>query len=510
MTFEKIQSNLESNRAQELEDIILPAIQKIVEQVRDTDAGKADIGPRFENPKELYSILKLDDPKIFDKPLQGKPNDVVAVFDSILKNSVNTWHPGFMDKLYASTNPIGLLSDILLSTLNTNSHVFTVSPALTIIERFVSRKYANLFGFTDANAGGLTFSGGSWSNITSLHMARSILFPETKLSGNSNKNFVVFTSVHSHYSVEKACILLGLGADAMVKIPVDSNGRMKVDILENKIVEAINSGKTPLYINGTAGTTVFGSYDPFEEISVVAKKYKLWFHIDGSWGGNSIFSETKRKYLKGSHLADSITSNPHKMLGVPTTCSFLLVPNERVFQQANSLAAPYLFHNTREEDENFDLADGTMGCGRRADSLKFYLGWLYYGTEGYAKRVDHAYAIGEYFAKKINKIPGFHLISDIPPPCLQICFYYNPKLKSETLKFEDIEGSDYTKTTRYIATKLHSTGKFLVDYAPNPDDALTGNNRGEFFRVVFNSPIINSDIIDNLIDDIINIGSELQ
>ncbi|GMF82443.1 unnamed protein product [[Candida] boidinii] len=122
MTIEKIQSFLESNRAQELEDIILPAIQKIVEQVKDTDAGKADIGPRFQNPKELYSILKLDDPKIFDKPLQGKPDDVVAVFDSILKNSVNTWHPGFMDKLYASTNPIGLLSDILLSALNTNSH----------------------------------------------------------------------------------------------------------------------------------------------------------------------------------------------------------------------------------------------------------------------------------------------------------------------------------------------------------------------------------------------------
>jgi hypothetical protein len=38
----------------------------------------------------------------------------------VLKYSVNTWNSGFMDKLYASTDPVGIASDLLLGVLNTN------------------------------------------------------------------------------------------------------------------------------------------------------------------------------------------------------------------------------------------------------------------------------------------------------------------------------------------------------------------------------------------------------
>jgi hypothetical protein len=38
----------------------------------------------------------------------------------ILKYSVNTWDQGFLDKLYASTNAVGVVSELILSVLNTN------------------------------------------------------------------------------------------------------------------------------------------------------------------------------------------------------------------------------------------------------------------------------------------------------------------------------------------------------------------------------------------------------
>jgi glutamate/tyrosine decarboxylase-like PLP-dependent enzyme len=57
-------------------------------------------------------------------------------------------------------------------------------------------------------------------------IAKNSLFPETKTAGNGEKKFVVFTSVHGHYSVEKAAILLGLGSDAVWQIAVDKDGRM--------------------------------------------------------------------------------------------------------------------------------------------------------------------------------------------------------------------------------------------------------------------------------------------
>lgn len=59
-------------------------------------------------------------------------------------------------------------------------------------------------------------------------IAKNTLFPKTKVSGNTGYKFVVFTSEHGHYSVEKAAILLGLGSAAVRSVPVDEEGRMVV------------------------------------------------------------------------------------------------------------------------------------------------------------------------------------------------------------------------------------------------------------------------------------------
>ena len=42
------------------------------------------------------------------------------ILKKILQYSVNTWHQGFLHKLYASTNPIGVVSELILAVLNTN------------------------------------------------------------------------------------------------------------------------------------------------------------------------------------------------------------------------------------------------------------------------------------------------------------------------------------------------------------------------------------------------------
>jgi glutamate decarboxylase len=485
----RIHSRLEENRAQELDELLTQLKPLILDHIaRSTEPG-ASIGSRT-TPQELIQSVPLE------TPLVGYgTKGVYRVFEQILHHSVVTWHPGFLDKLYASTNPIGVISDLLLSLLNTNSHVFTVSPLLTLIEKKVGKSYAGLFGFNGEFAGGMTFPGGSWSNITSLHMARSILYPDTKTHGNGDNKFVIFTSEHSHYSLEKAAILAGLGSQSVVKVKISSDGSMDPHDLENQIIKAKEEGCTPLYVNATAGTTVLGSFDPLLKISVIAKKYNIWFHIDGSWGGNVIFSDKYKNKMHGSHLADSLTVNPHKLLGVPATCSFLLVPDERVFQTANSLNAPYLFHNRHSEETFYDLADGTMGCGRRPDALKLYMGWLYYGAKGYEERINHAYEIAGYFASKVASNPQkFKLVSSNPPPALQVCFFFN-----KDGKFDDSEVNTYT--TREVVSKLHESGRFLIDYSP-----ASGIPGGEFFRVVFISPVVDSELVDELYDSMLRLG----
>lgn len=357
-------------------------------------------------------------------------------------------------------------------------HVYQVSPALTVIEKTTARALAVRFGFTGPQAGGVTCQGGSSSNLTSLVVARNTLYPDSKTAGNSKHDFVVFTSAHGHYSVEKSAMICGLGDSNVWKVPVDEGGSMRADKLRELVVRAKEQGKTPLYVNSTAGSTVRGSFDPFEEISSICKEFGMWLHIDASWGGPAIFSAQQRWKLKGSNLADSLTVNPHKMMNAPTTCSFLLGPDMRKFNKANSTTAGYLFHGNTDEDI-WDMADLTLQCGRRGDSLKVALAWLYYGANGFERQIDHAFDMAYYLHKLVQKADNFVTLSSDLPPCLQVCFYHAPGgILSD-------DPATNTAKTQTIVEKLIRRG-FMVDYAPG--------EKGSFLRVAVNIQTLPSTI----------------
>ena len=314
-------------------------------------------------------------------------------------------------------------------------------------------------------------------------VARNTLYPECKKLGSQRHDFVVLTSAHGHYSVEKGSMIMGLGSDGVWTVPVDADGCMRPDKLEETIIAARSQGKTPFYVNTTAGTTVLGSFDHFADISRICKKYNLWMHIDASWGGPVVFSKTQRWKMEGSHLADSITINPHKMMNVPLTCSFLLVPDSSVLSKANSTAAGYLFHGSDDDADFWDLADMTLQCGRRGDSLKLALAWLYHGANGFETQVDHAFEMASFLFQHLEASRNFVMVSANPPPCLQVCFHYARDKKL----LADKETN--TRKTIFIAHKLVLRG-FMVDYAPG--------EHGSFLRVVINIQTLSS-TIDGLV-----------
>jgi glutamate decarboxylase len=408
-------------------------------------------------------------------------------------------------------------------------HVYQVSPALTVVEKTTARRFARLFGFAGPRAGGVTCQGGSSSNLTSLVVARNTLFPETKMAGNAGRRFALFTSAHGHYSVVKSAIACGMGEASVVAVAVDSRGCMDVAALEGAVARIRAAGMTPLYVNATAGTTVMGSYDPLEAISAVCRAHGLWMHVDASWGGPAVFSARHRHRLAGAHLADSLTVNPHKMLNVPVTCSFLLGPDTAVFHRANTLAAGYLFHgpcggddeaaavdgvngaigaetdplddtngvrrldDALPADDQWDLADMTLQCGRRGDSLKLALAWTYYGAAGFSAQVDGAFAVAARLASLVAADPDMVLVSDSPPPCLQVCFYYAPG--------GALDGNHdvNTRRTRAAVARLVARG-FMVDYAPG--------ERGSFFRVVVNCQTLVG-TVEGLVGALRDVGREV-
>lgn len=39
-------------------------------------------------------------------------------------------------------------------------------------------------------------------------------------------------------------------------------------------------GYVPMFVNATAGTTVYGAFDPISEIADICEKYNMWLHVD--------------------------------------------------------------------------------------------------------------------------------------------------------------------------------------------------------------------------------------
>ena len=74
----------------------------------------------------ITNEFKLDD--------KGRPDLIPRALETTLKYSVRTWSPRFMDKLYAGANPIGAISELIIGVLNTNSHVYHVSPVFTLYD----------------------------------------------------------------------------------------------------------------------------------------------------------------------------------------------------------------------------------------------------------------------------------------------------------------------------------------------------------------------------------------
>lgn len=483
-----------------MQDLLIPFIRSADEDVGAKKSGHGHQtrggGPRtvlveHHKPQKLAQLLDL---KLPDTSL-GREGFLQMV-EKILQYSVNTWDQGFMDKLCASTDAPGVASELVLAVLNTNLHVYHVSPALTIIEKTTSRTLAKLFGFSGPHAGGISVQGGSAANTTSIVIARNTLFPDTKELGNSaqGRKLVLFTSAHGHYSIEKAAQMLGLGSSAVWSVDTDPTGRMIPSELSAQVEKAKATGLTPFYLNATAGTTVLGSYDQIAPLASICSTHSLWLHVDASWGGPAIFSPTHAPKLAGSHLANSIAINPHKMMGVPITCSFLLGADIRKFHISNTLPASYLFHDAPATPADFyDLADLTLQCGRRGDSLKLALSWIYHGMDGYAAQIDHAFSIASYLASLVSEHPDLVLVSEIPPPCLQVCFYFAPggELRDSPEKNSAV--------TARMAARLVDRG-FMVDYAKG--------ERGAFLRAVVSRDTSHG-TVEGLVSAVVEVGHKV-
>src|SRR5438874_13274727 len=66
-------------------------------------------------------------------------------------------------------------------------------------------------------------------------------------------------------------------------------GSMPPSALKSLVLPAESQNRTLFYANATGGAMVLGSFDPFSEMTTIARKFCVRFHNGASWAEPSAF-----------------------------------------------------------------------------------------------------------------------------------------------------------------------------------------------------------------------------
>ncbi|KAJ8664563.1 hypothetical protein QAD02_006225 [Eretmocerus hayati] len=460
----------------------------------------------FEGTSRKNRVVEWVEPDALGSKLNlalgpyGESHEVLLdLVTSVIRYSVKTGHPRFVNQLYSSVDPYGLVGQWLTDALNPSVYTYEVSPVFTLMEEAVLRQMRSIVGWKDGKGDGLFCPGGSMANGYAINLARHWMFPEIKQKGMAAvPRLIIFTSEDAHYSVKKFAAFLGFGTENVWNVSVDERGKMRLDELESRISKALSIGAKPLMVSATAGTTVLGAFDPIRGIAEICNRHKMWLHVDAAWGGGTLLSQKHRKLLDGVELADSVTWNPHKLLAAPQQCSTLLIRHEDLLQSAHGSAATYLFQRDKFYDTRHDCGDKHVQCGRRADVLKFWMMWKAKGAQGLENHIDRLFRLAKYFVEAIRNRPGWRLL--LEPECTNVCFRYIPPSKRHLE--EDELSNVMHKLIPVVKSRMVKKGSMLMTYQPL-------RNEPNFFRLVLqNSGLTETDMrffieeIERLSDDL--------
>ncbi|XP_071591094.1 glutamate decarboxylase 2 isoform X1 [Heliangelus exortis] len=451
----------------------------------------------FHYPNELlqeYNWELADQPQTLE--------EILLNCRTTLKYAIKTGHPRYFNQLSTGLDMVGLAADWLTSAANTNMFTYEIAPVFVLLEYVTLRKMREMVGWPGGCGDGIFSPGGAISNMYAMLIARFKMFPEVKEKGMAAiPRLVAFTSEHSHFSVKKGAAALGIGTDSVILIRCDERGKMIPSDLERRILEAKQKGFVPFLVSATAGTTVYGAFDPLIAIADICKKYKIWMHVDGAWGGGLLMSRKHKWKLNGVERANSVTWNPHKMMGVPLQCSALLVREEGLMQSCNQMHASYLFQQDKHYDLSYDTGDKALQCGRHVDVFKLWLMWRAKGTTGFEAQIDKCLELAEYLYNKIKNREGYEMVFDGKPQHTNVCFWYIPP-SLRGMEDNEERTSRLMKVAPVIKARMMEYGTTMVSYQPLGDKV-------NFFRMVISNPAATHQDIDFLIDEIERLGQDL-
>jgi aromatic-L-amino-acid/L-tryptophan decarboxylase len=366
-----------------------------------------------------------------EAPRAGESFDqIFRDFENVILPGITHWnHPGFFAYFAITGSGPGILAEFLSAALNQQAMLWRTSPSATELEEVTLRWLQRLIHLPDTFEG-VIYDTASISTLHALAAARERAIPHVRQRGlwaggerqdratRDRLPFAVYCSDQTHSSIDKAVILLGLGHDAVRRIPSDTEFRMRVDALRDAIQSDRASGVIPLAVVATVGSTSTTSVDPLREIAAVCPAEQVWLHVDAAYAGVAAMCPGYEHLLDGAATADSLVVNPHKWLFTPFDASVLYCRHLDLLRSAFSLVPDYL--QTTDPSSVRNLMDTGIQLGRRFRALKLWMVMRHFGAEGLRDRLAEHMRLARLFASWVDADDAFERMA--PVPFSVVCF----------------------------------------------------------------------------------------
>ena len=386
-----------------------------------TDSAEARAIP-WQHPEDQLNYWRQE----FSQPSLREPLDL---FEDVISKSIQVHRKRYMGHQTTPTLPVTILSSAVTTLLNQGMGVYEMGMVGNTLEKVLTEHLAQQLGF-GGEASGFITSGGSLGNLTALLAARAAATAIWQDGFGAGQLLAVLVSEEAHYCIDRAARILGVGAEGIIKVPVNEKFQMRTELLEEYYQQAVSNGKQIICVIGCAATTSTGSYDNLEAIAAFSQRHGLWFHVDGAHGAPAAFSPKYRHLVKGIAQADSVVVDYHKMMMTPSLSTALIFRRGSDAYKTFSQRAQYLW-TEQESEEWYNGGKRTFECTKAMSALNVYTIYRTYGEEIFRQNIERLYQMAAELAALVRAEE--HLELAYEPECNIVCFRYKTAHNSSQL-----------------------------------------------------------------------------
>ncbi len=352
------------------------------------------------------------DPAELDAALAGlpgagphHPDQVLGVYASVIAPTViSADSPRFLGFIPAAPTKASLLFDMLISCASIQGISWLEAAGAVHAENMVLRLIAERAGLPET-AGGCFVSGGSAGNLSALVVAREVA-KRTAGPSAAGRRWRVAVSEDAHSSIVST-----LRICEMDPLVVRSADHRLTGAGLRAAIEADGDPGSLAAVVATSGTTNAGIIDDLAGAAAVAREHRLWFHVDGAYGGAGLFAPSVRARYDGIEHADSFVVDPHKWLFAPFDCAALLYRDPSAARSVHTQDASYLdvIHDRPGE---WNPTDYAYHLTRRARGLPLWFSLSVHGVDAYTEAIETAIALARQAAEEIRARNYLELIRE--------------------------------------------------------------------------------------------------